>query len=110
MRTLCLVSIFAGFAISPAEAVAQERPPIIDMHMHAHHAPFELPGGAPGPCRPSPCQPQGRSTATAAESFQKTLEAIDRYNIVKGFLSGADLDLVQQWDSQAPDRSSRRHG
>jgi hypothetical protein len=29
---------------------------------------------------------------------------MNRYNIIKGFLSGADLDLVQQWDSMAPDR------
>jgi len=105
MRTLCVVAIFAGGVGLPVVgAVAQERPRIIDMHMHAHHAPFELPGGAPGPCRPSPCQPQGGATATAAESFEKTLEAMDRYNIVKGFLSGADLDLVQRWDSQAPGR------
>jgi len=105
MRTLWLVSALAGCAGLPVlEALAQVRPPIIDVHMHAHHAPFELPGGAPGPCRPSPCQPQGRATATAAESFQKTMEAMDRYNIVKGFLSGADLDLVQQWAAQAPGR------
>jgi len=105
MRTICLVSALVGCAGLPVvEAVAQERPRIIDVHMHAHHAPFDLPGGAPGPCRPSPCQPQGRATATAAESFQKTMEAMDRYNIVKGFLSGADLDLVQQWASKAPGR------
>jgi predicted TIM-barrel fold metal-dependent hydrolase len=105
MKTLCLVSVFAGSVGLPVVvAVAQERPRIIDMHMHAHHAPFELPGGAPGPCRPSPCQPQGHATATAVESFEKTLEAMNRYNIVKGFLSGADFDLVQRWDSQAPGR------
>ena len=105
MRTLCLVSALAGCAGFPVtSAVAQERPRIIDVHMHAHHAPFDLPGGAPGPCRPSPCQPRGRATATAPESFQKTIEAMDRYNIVMGFLSGADLDLVQQWASQAPGR------
>ena len=105
MRTLCLVSIVAACAALPiVDAVAQERPPIIDMHMHAHHVPLVLPEGAPGPCRPSPCQPQGRATANAAESFRQTLAAMDRYNIVMGFLSGSDLDLVQRWDSQAPGR------
>jgi predicted TIM-barrel fold metal-dependent hydrolase len=105
MRTLCLFSTVAACAALPiVDAVAQERPPIIDMHMHAHHVPLVLPEGAPGPCRPSPCQPQGRATANAAESFRQTLAAMDRYNIVMGFLSGSDLDLVQRWDSQAPGR------
>jgi len=105
MRTTWVVSLLAGCVCLPLRmADAQDRPRIIDMHMHAHHVPFELPGGAPGPCRPSPCQPQGRATATADESFAKTIEAMDHYNIVKGFLSGADLDLVHRWDAQAPGR------
>jgi hypothetical protein len=105
MRTLWLVSALAGCAGLPVvEALAQARPPIIDVHMHAHHAPFDLPGGAPGPMSSKSVSAAGRATATAAESFQKTMEAMDRYNIVKGFLSGADLDLVQQWAAQAPGR------
>mgnify|MGYP002629533112 CR=1 FL=1 len=105
MKTLPLLSVLAMFVGLPVVGLAQQdRPPIIDVHMHAHHAPLNLPGGAPAPCIPSPCQPQGRATATPAESLQKTLEAMDRYNIVKGFLSSADLDILQEWVTAAPDR------
>lgn len=104
MQSLRLVFAAAVLVFLPVRSTAQERPPIIDMHMHAHHAPADFPPGAPGPCRPSPCEPQGRATASAAESFEQTMAAMNRYNIVKGFLSGADLDLVLRWDSLAPGR------
>ncbi|MDX1492910.1 MAG: amidohydrolase family protein [Longimicrobiales bacterium] len=86
------------------ELPAQERPPVIDMHMHAHHIPIPLAGGSPPPCLPAPCSPEGSATATPEESLRKTLEAMDRYNVVLGFLSSADLDLVQEWVAAAPDR------
>jgi hypothetical protein len=105
MKTIPLISVLTMFAGLPAVGLAQQdRPPIIDVHMHAHHAPLELPGGAPAPCLPFPCQPQGQATATPAESLQKTLEAMERYNIVRGFLSSADLDILQEWVTAAPDR------
>ncbi len=78
--------------------------PIIDMHMHAHHVPLPLQPGSPPPCRPRPCVPVGEATATSEESLRKTLEQMDRYNIVKGFLSSAELDLVYDWTEAAPDR------
>lgn len=97
-----VLALIAGF--TPIELSAQQRAPVIDMHMHAHHIPLDLPAGAPPPCLPIPCQPEGASTATAAESLRKTLEAMDRYNIVLGFLSGADLDIVRDWVAAAPQR------
>ena len=83
---------------------AQQRAPVIDMHMHAHHIPLDLPAGAPPPCLPRPCQPEGAATATPEESLRKTLEAMDRHNIVLGFLSSADLGIVRNWVAAAPDR------
>ena len=38
------------------------------------------------------------------ESLRKTLEAMDRHNIVLGFLSSADLGIVQEWVAAAPSR------
>ena len=80
-------------------AAAQQdrtRSPIIDMHMHAHHVPLPLQPGSPPPCRPRPCVPEGEATATAEESLRETLEQMDHYNIVKGFLSSAELDIPWQ--------------
>lgn len=89
---------------APAPSLAQERPPIIDMHLHADLPPHDVPPGAPGLCRPEPCEGTGRATASDAETLRKSLEAMDRYNIVKAFLSGVDPGVVQQWVAAAPDR------
>ena len=105
MKNTPVVSVLvllAGFSCVPLGT--QDRAPMIDMHMHAHHIPLSLPPGAPPPCRPFPCQPEGAATATPEESFQKTLEVMDRYNVVLGFLSSADLEVVQEWVAAAPDR------
>ena len=55
-------------------------------------------------CRPEPCQGTGQATANHAETLEKTLQAMDRYNIVKAFLSGVDPAIVQKWVAAAPDR------
>ena len=80
----------------PATLRAQKRPPIIDMHLHADLPPHEVHPGAPSVCRPEPCQGTGQATANHAETLEKTLQAMDRYNIVKAFLSGVDPAIVQK--------------
>ena len=90
-------------AYSQDDREVQERPPIIDMHMHTG-LPHEVPAGAPAFCRPEPCQGEGRATVNPAENLEKTLEAMDRYNIVLGFLSGVDLSTVREWTNAAPER------
>ncbi len=103
IRTMLVAMLFiTGLPV----AAAQDRTPlpIIDMHLHAHHVPLPLEPGVPPPCRPSPCIPQGEATATAEESLRKTLQEMDRYNIVKGFLSSAELNVVYEWVEAAPDR------
>jgi hypothetical protein len=71
------------------------------MHMHAHLP--DVPTGTPVPCDPQPCRGTGQATTTHEETLRKTLEAMDRYNIVKGFLSG-DLETVYKWGAAAPNR------
>jgi predicted TIM-barrel fold metal-dependent hydrolase len=83
---------------------AQNRSPIIDMHMHTHLPPQGISGGTPALCRPEPCQGEGRATSDYNETLKKTLQAMERYNIVKGFLSGMNLDIVRKWVQAAPDR------
>jgi len=90
-------------AVAPAALAAQQRPPIIDMHMHTHH-PADIPSGAPALCRPEPCQGTGAATATPEASLRETLAQMRRYNIVRGFVSGPDLAEVQRWTAAAPDR------
>lgn len=89
----------------PSGTRGQELGPIIDMHMHA-----DIPGldasGVPlsRPCNPMPCQgPPGRA-ATVEELLHLTLEAMDRNNVVLGFLSQWPLDNVYRWVEAAPGR------
>ena len=74
------------------------REPIIDMHMHAHKW-ESTPAGAPiprFPLNPQPSERTGSATSSNEESLQRTIEAMDRCNIVLGFLSG-DPDVVCEW-------------
>jgi len=103
MRTLKILSFFLFLGQLSVSLFGQERPPIIDMHMHIG-APLDLPAGAPAPCLPQPCNRKGKATANSAENLKKTLEAMDRYNIVKGFLSDLDLDELREWAEAAPGR------
>src|SRR5687767_14404896 len=54
--------------LSHAALSAQARAPVIDMHLHAHHIPLNLPSGAPPPCLPRPCQPEGDRKSTRLNS------------------------------------------
>lgn len=100
LRTLAISAIAWGLA---PQAAAQDRPPIIDMHMHSHH-PAEFAPGSPAICRPDPCRGRGAATASEAEARRAVLEQMRRYNIVKAFLSGPDPEEVRRWVSAAPDR------
>ena len=105
MKTSTLLIVFLiCVSHSPAPLLAQERPPIIDMHMHADLPPYDVPPGKPAYCRPEPCRGEGPATASHAETLAKTLEAMKRYNIVKAFLSGVDLEIVRDWTAAAPGR------
>ena len=106
MRTLFLgfMTIVEICVCHASTLPAQERPPIIDMHLHADLPPHDVPPGARALCRPEPCEGAGQATANHAETLRKTLHAMDRYNIVKAFLSGRDPAVVQQWVAAAPDR------
>jgi predicted TIM-barrel fold metal-dependent hydrolase len=73
------------------------------MHMHTG-LPHKVPAGTPALCRPEPCEGDGQATVDPTELMKKTMEAMERYNIVKGFLSGVDFAVVQQWKKAAPER------
>lgn len=89
---------------TPQQRTREKRLPVIDMHLHADLPPHEIPAGAPSLCRPEPCEGQGGATASHDETLRKTLEMMDRYNIVKAHLSGLDPGVVAKWVKAAPDR------
>ena len=97
---ICVLAFVSPFS---SHLLAQERKPIIDMHMHTG-LPHEIPAGTPSLCRPAPCKGDGGATTDPDENLRKSLEQMDRYNIVKGFLSGVDFAAVQEWTNANPRR------
>lgn len=97
---LCLLLV-----MQPSDALTQERPPIIDMHMHADTANKDANGNPLSrPCNPMPCQGPPAQAKTADDVLRLTLEAMDRNNIVLGFLSQYPLERVYRWVDAAPRR------
>lgn len=122
MRTLVLLPVLLlSIAVS---AASQERPPILDMHLHA------LPADAQGPpplgmCTPidpmpvwdpaqsyaavflalfkdPPCPDPVWSPTTDEEVMTQTLEILERRNII-AVVSGPP-GLVEAWRAEAPER------
>jgi predicted TIM-barrel fold metal-dependent hydrolase len=90
---------------SVASLQAQERPPIIDMHMHARVTMARTPDGNPLPrmCFPKPCTEHPAVALADDDVLRLSLEAMERNNIVLGFLSDP-LEQVYRWVNAAPDR------
>ncbi|MEQ9220215.1 MAG: amidohydrolase family protein [Cyclobacteriaceae bacterium] len=101
--TICFVISITLNGYSQNDVGDKNRPPIIDMHMHTG-LPHEVPEGIPSICRPDPCEGDGASTVNSEALMKKTLAAMNRYNIVKAFLSGVDFNAVQTWTENDPDR------
>lgn len=104
MKTLIIISVVLFLGSLSAPALGQKRQPIIDMHLHADLPPHEVPAGAPSICRPEPCTGEGHATVSHDETLQKTLDIMNRYNIVKAHLSGLAPAIIAKWVKAAPDR------
>ena len=102
MRTATLQPLLL---LLPTLLLAQQRPPIIDMHMHARVQLLRGPDNTPlaRPCNPQPCTGQPPAFTEDDGPLKGTLAAMDRYNIVLGFLSDA-RENVDQWVAAAPGR------
>jgi predicted TIM-barrel fold metal-dependent hydrolase len=100
-------ALAAGTLLATAglSAPAQQRPPIIDMHMHAKQRNDIGPAGsaAPRPCAASPCTLTPAQFVGDGEVLRGTLAAMDRYNIVLGFLSDIP-ERVDLWMRSGPAR------
>ena len=91
MRLLIVVLIF--LCQSPI-AAAQERPPIIDMHLHA------IPAKS---VRDEVAIPGLTRQPTEEAVMQETLRVMERNNVVKALVSGPP-EMVYKWKAAAPDR------
>jgi uncharacterized protein len=96
IRTLLALSACAALTNQPRAQSAGERPPIIDVHLHAYDA-SQWKGSQPNPVTGKP------GPATADEHMRETLAAMERYNIVKAIVSGP-LESVERWRTAAPAR------
>lgn len=114
--TVSIALIFLVFASAEAQEGARYEGPIIDMHLHAMNVQVG-PDGKPLPvplrCYPGPCEGGPAAATTEEEVLRMTLAAMDRHNIVLGFLSGVDgtpdsftpnFERVQAWVKAAPGR------
>jgi uncharacterized protein len=90
--------LLVALLLVPAHVMAQERPPIIDMHLHAYPIASLWPSGAPNPATGAP------SPETDAALLSETRAALDHYNIVRAVTSGCPFELVLQWKEAEPER------
>lgn len=117
MKLVCLVSLFV---LLGAPSYAQNRLPIIDMHLHAHPLSDYGGGGAnctndqkivfPGWDPRTPitldnlikCESPIQSSATDEALLRETLAMLERYNIFA--IASGSLELSNKWRDAAPDR------
>lgn len=94
-----LIGCRSGQRGEPAEHESAPKRPIIDAHMHA----FTFEAWSNGNRPPHPTTGKPPEAKTSADILRLTLEAMDRYNIKVGVLSGP-LETVHAWQAQAPGR------
>ena len=97
-----LLTVFASAA--PAQKNEQNRPPIIDVHVHAYAKDERWTHKVPNPITGQPM------TATTEHAhMQATLAAMKKYNIVKAVVSN-DYEAVLRWKIASPDHIIASYG
>jgi predicted TIM-barrel fold metal-dependent hydrolase len=93
--SLILLTVFASTA--PAQKNEQNRPPIIDVHIHVYAKDERWTHKVPNPLTGQPM------TATTEQAhMQSTLAEMKKYNIVKAVVSN-DYQAVLRWKAASPD-------
>jgi hypothetical protein len=99
IMNLAIVTSLAMFtSATPVQHNEQERPPIIDVHLHAYGADERWTHPVPNPRTGRPM-----SATTEQAHMEATLAEMKKYNIVKGVVSN-DYQAVMRWRAAAPDR------
>lgn len=86
-----LLIVMLAALLPPLEAHAQQRAPIIDIHLHAYPIGALGPPGVPNPVTGEP------SPQTDAAMRDATLSAMERHNIVGAVVSGCPFSLSREW-------------
>lgn len=98
MRTICLlIVLLSTTATGGAQVNGGRNPPIIDMHLYAY--------AAPPPSWPNPfwLPPTLSRPASDGDLMRDSLQALERFNIVKAIASGP-VDVVGRWKAAALNR------
>jgi len=105
MRTLLALLVIALSIALPAASQTQKGLPIIDMHMHANSLTLDSQGVPLSRlCNPQPCTGPPAEARTNEDVLRLTLAAMERHNIVLGFLSQWPLEDLYRWVDRAPGR------
>ena len=100
--SLILLTVFASAA--PAQKNEQNRPPIIDVHVHAFEKDERWTHKVPNPLTGQPM------TATTEQThMQATLAEMKKYNVVKAVISN-DYQAVLRWKAASPDHIIASYG
>ena len=92
-----LLWVGAGQAY-PQQAPTPQRPPIIDMHIHAFGWDHQ---GNPPP--PSPVTGKAPTARTDKEAMEASLAELRRYNVVRA-VAGGRSEHVSRWHGADPER------
>jgi predicted TIM-barrel fold metal-dependent hydrolase len=99
---ILVAATMVGGAQQTSSRAAVDRGPKIDMHMHPNETRFVDGKPAPRECFPIQfCTPPPPGNRETGDNMRLTLAAMDRNNIVLGYLGGAP-DAVYKWMEAAP--------
>jgi hypothetical protein len=101
IRPLALLArllLVAADHASPQQPPTPERPPIIDMHLHAFSCDHQ---GNPPP--PNPVTGKVPAARTDKEAMEASLAELRRYNVVRAVAGGRSED-VSRWHAVDPER------
>jgi predicted TIM-barrel fold metal-dependent hydrolase len=103
-RILSLIFLTVFASAAPAQKNEQNRPPIIDVHVHAYAKDERWTSKVPDPVTGQPI------TATTEQAhMQATLAEMKKYNIVKAVVSN-DYQAVLRWKAASPDHIIASYG
>ena len=97
---LVALVVTVGMSPSMAQNAGQYTGPIIDMHMHGYTTLYST----TRPCNPEPCEHIPTQIQEISEQLPKTIEMMDKHNIVLGFLSSKEFDELIRWKEAYPNR------